>query len=115
MDADGEICSLQNFGSAGGAKECAQYRLSSFVTSARDSPGIILVTDAISENGIKRPLTLVLSPQAGRGGGSQSTVRRFWHAMRRTPKAAAKRERRFHEFRTKCFWSAMRPRIAFTV
>jgi hypothetical protein len=49
MDADGEICSLQNFGSASGAKEFAQYRLPSFVTSARDSLRIILITEAISE------------------------------------------------------------------
>jgi hypothetical protein len=90
MDADVEICSLQNFGSAGGAKECAQYRLSSFVTSARDSLRIILVTDAISENGIKRPLTLVLSPQAGRGGIYTSTVRRYGMrcvALRKLPRS----------------------------
>src|ERR1700730_10796774 len=48
-DADGEICSLQNFGSANAAKECAQCQLPSFVTSERDSLRIILVLDAVSE------------------------------------------------------------------
>jgi hypothetical protein len=55
MDADGEICSLQSFGSASAAKECAQCRLPSFVTSERDSQGIMLVTNAISENGFNHP------------------------------------------------------------
>jgi hypothetical protein len=35
MDADGEICSLQNFGSASGAKERAQSRLPSCATNER--------------------------------------------------------------------------------
>jgi len=49
MDADGEICSLQSFGSADAAKVYAQYRLPSFVTSERDSQGIILLTSAVFE------------------------------------------------------------------
>jgi len=49
MDADGEICSLQSFGSADAAKVYAQYRLPSFVTSERDSQGIILLTTAVFE------------------------------------------------------------------
>ncbi len=49
MDADGEICSLQNFGSANAAKEYAQCRLVSCVTDERDSRRIILVTTAIFE------------------------------------------------------------------
>jgi hypothetical protein len=49
MDADGEIYSLQNFGSLNGAKVCAQYRLPSFATNERDSQETILFTRAISE------------------------------------------------------------------
>jgi hypothetical protein len=48
MDADGEICSLQNFGSASAAKECAQRQLPSFATNERDSQEIILLTSAVS-------------------------------------------------------------------
>ena len=33
----------------------------------------------------------------------------------RTPKAFAKPNRVSGEFRTECFWSAMRPRIAFMI
>ena len=47
--ADGEICSLQNFGSANAAKECARCRLPSFAANEPDSQRIILVTNAISE------------------------------------------------------------------
>ena len=47
--ADGEICSLQNFGSANAAKGCAQCQLSSFATNERDSRRIILVTIGIFE------------------------------------------------------------------
>jgi hypothetical protein len=49
MDADSEICSLQNFGSANAAKECAQCRFPSCVTNEHDSRRIILVTNAIFE------------------------------------------------------------------
>jgi hypothetical protein len=48
-DADGEICSPQNFGSANAAKECARYRLPSFATNERDSRRIILATHAVFE------------------------------------------------------------------
>jgi hypothetical protein len=49
MDADVEICSLPNFGSANAAKERAPDRLPSFATNERDSRRIILVTNAIFE------------------------------------------------------------------
>ena len=64
-DADGEICSLQRFGSANAAIACAQDQLPSFATNERDSRPIILLTSAVFER--ESPLTLVLSPQAGRG------------------------------------------------
>ena len=47
MDADGEVCSLQNFGSANDASKCAQCRLLSCVTNEHDSRRIILVADVI--------------------------------------------------------------------
>ena len=47
--AGGEICSLQNFGSANAAKECAQRRLSFYVARKLGSQRIILITNAISE------------------------------------------------------------------
>jgi hypothetical protein len=49
-DADGEICSLQSFGSANAAKVCAQDRLLSFATNERDSRRIILLTSTVSES-----------------------------------------------------------------
>jgi hypothetical protein len=42
MDADSEICSLQNFGSANAAKECALVQLPSFATVERGSRRIIV-------------------------------------------------------------------------
>jgi hypothetical protein len=49
MDADGEICSLQNFGSASVAKECAQCQLPFFAINEHGSRKIILDTTAIFE------------------------------------------------------------------
>jgi hypothetical protein len=62
MDADGEIYSLQNSGSANAAKECAQYRLPSFATNERDSQEIISLISAVSRKANQPPLTSVLSP-----------------------------------------------------
>ena len=79
-NADGEICSPQNFGSANAAKECAHCQLPSFATNERDSRRIILVTNAIFEKqDYIFPLTSILSPQAGRGG----TVHRGYFFRRR--------------------------------
>jgi hypothetical protein len=62
MDAGGEICNLQNFGSANAAKVCAQFRLPSFATNKRDSQEIILLISTVSRKANQSPLTLVLSP-----------------------------------------------------
>ncbi len=81
MDADGEICSLQNFGSANAAKECAQCRLPSCVTNEHDSRRIILVTNAIFE---KQDFTPHLSPlplAKGRGERPQRAHAVLWQLM----------------------------------
>jgi hypothetical protein len=59
MDADGETCTLQTFGSANAAKERAQCRLLSFATSEPDSRGLSLLAKATSEKVYKIP-----SPQS---------------------------------------------------
>src|SRR4029450_8327100 len=48
-DADGEIYTLQSFGSANDAKVCGQDRLRFFATNERDSRRIILLTSVVSE------------------------------------------------------------------
>ena len=68
-DAVGETCSLQNFGCANAAKECAPVQLPSSATVERGSRRIMLMTHATSEKPDQRSLTSVLSPQAGRGEG----------------------------------------------
>ncbi len=62
MDAGGEICNLQNFGSTKAAKVCAQCRLPSFAKNKRDSQEIILLISTVSRKANQSPLTLVLSP-----------------------------------------------------
>jgi len=68
-DADGEICSLQSFGSANDAKVYAQDRLLSFATNERDSRRIILLTSAVSESGAIAPH---LSPLPASGARRRS-------------------------------------------
>jgi hypothetical protein len=75
MDADGEICIPKNFDSGDGAKEYAQYRLPSFATGERDSRKRTLAAKTESEKADEEPLTLILSPQAGRGRPLQAATR----------------------------------------
>jgi hypothetical protein len=68
MDIDGEICNLQNFGSANAAKECVQYRLPSFAANERVHKKLSHSSAQFLERLINQPLTSVLSRLAGRGG-----------------------------------------------
>jgi hypothetical protein len=67
-DVGGEICSLRNFGSISAARESVQAQSPSFGTIERDSQRSILTMNPSSEKSFRMPLTLILSPQAGRGG-----------------------------------------------
>ena len=71
MDADSEICSLQNFGSANVAKECAQCRLPSFTTNEPDSRRIILVISITSE---RQDYTPHLNPLPAKWGEAEESV-----------------------------------------
>ena len=71
MDADGEICSLQNFGSSNAAKECAQCRLPSFSTNEPDSRRVILVIIVTSE---KQDYTPHLNPLPAKRGEAEESV-----------------------------------------
>jgi hypothetical protein len=113
MDADVEICSLQNFGSSGGAKGCAQYRLPSFVTSARDSLGIILVTDAISENGIKSPHLNPLPASGARQEIAEHSSPLLARDARALPKVRETKTTLSIHFARSAFGLRARPRIAF--
>jgi hypothetical protein len=44
---------------------------------------------------------------------TQSRYTKAARGRARTPKASAKQDEDLNTFRTQCFWSAMRPRIAF--
>ena len=67
-DVGGEICNPRNFDSVNAAKEYVQPQSPSFVAIERDSQRLILAMNASSEKSLWMPLTLILSPQAGRGG-----------------------------------------------
>jgi hypothetical protein len=71
MDADGEICSLQNFGSSNAAKECAQSRLPFLATNEPDSRRIILVISVTSE---KQDYTPHLNPLPAKRGEAEESV-----------------------------------------
>jgi hypothetical protein len=70
MDADSES-SLQNFGSANAAKECAQCRLPSFATNEPDSRRIILVISITSE---RQDYTPHLNPLPAKWGEPAESV-----------------------------------------
>ena len=59
VDADGETCIPQNFGSVDAARGCARFRLPSFATCERDSQNVIVVRKNNSERRMKSP-----SPQS---------------------------------------------------
>jgi hypothetical protein len=69
-DVGGEICSPRNFGSVSVAKEYVRAQSPSFAAIERDPRRLILTVNASSENGFRMPLTSILSPLAGRGGGA---------------------------------------------
>ena len=67
-DVGGEICSLRNVDSVSAARESVQAQSPSFGTIERDSQRFILTMNPSSEKSFPDALTLILSPQAGRGG-----------------------------------------------
>ena len=69
-DVGGEICSPRNFGSVSVAKEYVRAQSPSFAAIKRDPRRLILTVNASSEKGFRMPLTSILSPLAGRGGGA---------------------------------------------
>jgi len=69
-DVGGEICSSRNFSSMTVAKEYVQAQSPSFAAIERGPRRLILTVNASPGKGFRMPLTSILSPLAGRGGGA---------------------------------------------
>ena len=65
-DVDGEICSLQNFGSVNAAKESVRAESPSFAAIERDPQRFVYSLQHVFREAVCMPLTLILSPQPGR-------------------------------------------------
>ena len=91
-DADGEIYSLQSFGSANGPKVRPQDRLLSFATNERDSRRIILLASAVSRKADQPPLTFHLRRRLRRD--KQSPPRKRGEASRISSVASSVAEAR---------------------
>jgi hypothetical protein len=72
-DADGKFVTCKVAVPQMTPKNAAQDRLLAFATNERDSRRIILLTSAVFER--QSPLTLILSPQAGRGAVLYAVLR----------------------------------------